>query len=604
MPNNLFQNLPQGWEVKTLGEACEILDNMRKPINAEEREKRLVQATNKFPYYGATGQVGYIDDYLCDFESILLGEDGAPFLEPFKNKAYIVNGKYWVNNHAHILKAQENIAINKFICYFLNILDYMPYVSGTTRLKLNQSSMRQIQIPLPPLETQQKIVAKLESEFAKIESAKSHLEKVKETIPRLKNSLLKSAFNGELTQSCKDKKGVPYRHCEDSSESEAIYNAESPLKDSIAESKACKIVDCHELRCNSRNDENTARIPSSTQAPNLGGATLVARNLQNGTNPLHCHLEHGEETHKESSCHSEALAEESQNIKPHKDSTLKDISATPQYDKTTLICHADLECNERKESHIIDSSKDISHFSNAQYDNVDSCHSESPLCHSERSEESKSHFANAQYEKDSNLPQGWEVKTLGEVSKINPKNKLDDDLEVSFIPMNLIADKYQNKFSYTIKTWKEVKKGYTHLQNNCIAIAKITPCFENGKCVILQDLKNGYGAGTTKLIVILPNENIILLKFIFYFFNTAKFTKEGVKNFKGTAGQLRVSSDFISNLPIPLPPLETQKQIVEILDSKFAALENLERETNASLEKLQRLKSSLLNLTFKGELIC
>ena len=408
MPNNLFQNLPQGWEVKTLGEACEILDNMRKPINAEEREKRLVQATNKFPYYGATGQVGYIDDYLCDFESILLGEDGAPFLEPFKNKAYIVNGKYWVNNHAHILKAQENIAINKFICYFLNILDYMPYVSGTTRLKLNQSSMRQIQIPLPPLETQQKIVAKLESEFAKIESAKSYLEKVKETIPRLKNSLLKSAFSGELTRSYNDKKGAPYHHCEDSSESEAIYNAESPLKDSIAESKAYKIVDCHELRCNSRNDE-------SIQTPNLGGATLVAQNLQNGTNPPDCHLGHSEETHKESACHFEALVEESQNIKPHKDSTLKDISATPQYDKIASICYSDLECNEREESHIMDSNRDISYFSNAQYDNVDSYHSKSLLCHSERSKESKSHFTNAQYEKDSNLPQAWEMKTLGDV---------------------------------------------------------------------------------------------------------------------------------------------------------------------------------------------
>lgn len=203
-----------------------------------------------------------------------------------------------------------------------------------------------------------------------------------------------------------------------------------------------------------------------------------------------------------------------------------------------------------------------------------------------------------------NLPQGWEVKTLGEIAKINPKNKLDDNLEVSFILMNLIADKYQNKFSYTIKTWKEVKKGYTHLQDNCIAIAKITPCFENGKCVILQDLKNGYGAGTTELIIVLPNENIIFLKFIFYFFNTAKFIKEGVKSFKGTAGQLRVSSDFISNLPIPLPPIETQKQIVEILDSKFATLDNLKKESNASLEKLQKLKSSILNLAFKGELIC
>ncbi|WP_334092956.1 restriction endonuclease subunit S, partial [Helicobacter typhlonius] len=218
-------------------------------------------------------------------------------------------------------------------------------------------------------------------------------------------------------------------------------------------------------------------------------------------------------------------------------------------------------------------------------------------CHSE---------ALAEESKDNNthtLPKGWEIKTLGEVCKINPKNKLDDDLEVSFIPMNLIADKYQNKFSYEIRKWSEVKKGYTHLQNRCIAIAKITPCFENGKCVILQDLKNGYGAGTTELIVVLADENKILPKFVFYFFNTTNFTKEGVKNFKGTAGQLRISKDFITNLQIPLPPIATQNQIVQILESKFTHLDNLAQFVNVSLENLQRLKSSLLNQAFKGELV-
>lgn len=141
------------------------------------------------------------------------------------------------------------------------------------------------------------------------------------------------------------------------------------------------------------------------------------------------------------------------------------------------------------------------------------------------------------------------------------------------------------------------------MQNRCIAIAKITPCFENGKCVILQDLKNGYGAGTTELIVVLADENKILPKFVFYFFNTTNFTKEGVKNFKGTAGQLRISKDFITNLQIPLPPLATQNQIVQILESKFTHLDNLAQFVNASLENLQRLKSSLLNQAFKGELV-
>lgn len=198
MPISEFQNLPTSWQIKTLGEVCEILDNMRKPINSTEREQRLKNSTTKYAYYGATGQVGYIDDFLCDFESILLGEDGAPFLEPFKDKAYIVSGKYWVNNHAHILKAKENFAINKFVCYFLNIVDYMPYVSGTTRLKLNQSAMKQIKIPLPPLEIQKRIVAKLESAFEKIEKGSAHLQDAKTKLAKYKQSLLKSAFNGTL----------------------------------------------------------------------------------------------------------------------------------------------------------------------------------------------------------------------------------------------------------------------------------------------------------------------------------------------------------------------------------------------------------------------
>ena len=190
--------LPQGWTIKTLGEVCEILDNMRKPINSTEREQRLKNSTTKYAYYGATGQVGYIDDFLCDFESILLGEDGAPFLEPFKDKAYIVSGKYWVNNHAHILKAKENFAINKFVCYFLNIVDYMPYVSGTTRLKLNQSAMKQIKIPLPPLETQKQIVKLLEKHLQHADKTGEFIESALNKAKQLKQSLLKSAFLGKL----------------------------------------------------------------------------------------------------------------------------------------------------------------------------------------------------------------------------------------------------------------------------------------------------------------------------------------------------------------------------------------------------------------------
>ncbi|WP_261518166.1 restriction endonuclease subunit S [Campylobacter lanienae] len=186
------------WEVKKLGEICEIMDNQRKPINSSEREKRLISAKQKFPYYGATGQVGFIDDYIFDCEAILLGEDGAPFLDFFKDKAYMVSGKFWVNNHAHILKAKNKISLNAFICYFLNTLDYSPYVSGTTRLKLNQSSMKNIEIPLPPLSEQNLIVAEIDRRFVIVDKTLNLIDKSIQNAKNLKQSILKKAFSGEL----------------------------------------------------------------------------------------------------------------------------------------------------------------------------------------------------------------------------------------------------------------------------------------------------------------------------------------------------------------------------------------------------------------------
>lgn len=189
---------PTHWEVKKLGEICEIMDNQRKPINSSEREKRLISAKQKFPYYGATGQVGFIDDYIFDCEAVLLGEDGAPFLDFFKDKAYMVSGKFWVNNHAHILKAKNKISLNAFICYFLNTLDYSPYVSGTTRLKLNQSSMKNIEIPLPSLSEQNLIVAEIDKRFEVVDKTLNLIDKSIQNAKNLKQSILKKAFSGEL----------------------------------------------------------------------------------------------------------------------------------------------------------------------------------------------------------------------------------------------------------------------------------------------------------------------------------------------------------------------------------------------------------------------
>ncbi|MDI6864979.1 MULTISPECIES: restriction endonuclease subunit S [Thermodesulfovibrio] len=201
--DEVSKTLPNGWVWTRLGEVVEILDNKRIPVNTDEREKRISgkSPSELIPYYGATGQVGWIDDYIFDEELVLLGEDGAPFFEPTKNKAYIIRGKSWVNNHAHVLRGINGVILNSFICHYLNIFDYHGYVTGTTRLKLNQSSMQQIPIPLPPLNEQKRIVAKIEELFTRLEAGVEALKKVKAQIRRYRQAVLKYAFEGKLTNS-------------------------------------------------------------------------------------------------------------------------------------------------------------------------------------------------------------------------------------------------------------------------------------------------------------------------------------------------------------------------------------------------------------------
>lgn len=162
--NPHYRNLPKGWAICSLEQVANILDNLRKPINSNERNARInnKHESELFPYYGATGQVGFIDDYLIDGSYLLLGEDGAPFLDKNATKAYSIEGKCWVNNHAHILKPLCNF---NYLMYYLNQVDYKDYVNGSTRLKLTQSDMRSIKILLPPMAEQERISTKVKELF-------------------------------------------------------------------------------------------------------------------------------------------------------------------------------------------------------------------------------------------------------------------------------------------------------------------------------------------------------------------------------------------------------------------------------------------------------
>jgi type I restriction enzyme, S subunit len=195
------REIPNGWEITNLQGAVYVLDNLRKPINSDEREKRISskKESELYPYYGATGQVGWIDEYITDGEYVLVGEDGAPFLDLFKPKAYIIKGKTWVNNHAHILRFREGVTTNAFILHFLNQFNYDGYVNGTTRLKLTKSSLKEIPFPLPPLSEQHRIVAKIEELFSSLDKGIESLKTAQQQLKVYRQAVLKWAFEGKLT---------------------------------------------------------------------------------------------------------------------------------------------------------------------------------------------------------------------------------------------------------------------------------------------------------------------------------------------------------------------------------------------------------------------
>ena len=170
-------------------------DNRRKALNAVERGNK--KTNPQYPYYGANGIVDFIDEYIFDEELLCIAEDGGNWGYK-QNCSYIVNGKYWVNNHVHVLKPKKNVEI-KYLMYYLNYTDLTSYITGTTRGKLTRTALDKIQINLPELEIQREIVIILD----KINNL---IEKNKERIIYLEE-LVKSRFIEMFGDPIKNEKG-------------------------------------------------------------------------------------------------------------------------------------------------------------------------------------------------------------------------------------------------------------------------------------------------------------------------------------------------------------------------------------------------------------
>lgn len=173
------------------------------------------------------------------------------------------------------------------------------------------------------------------------------------------------------------------------------------------------------------------------------------------------------------------------------------------------------------------------------------------------------------------IPGSWKWVRVAQIVTLNPKNDLADDLETSFIPMPCVMDGFRNQHTFEIKLWKDIKKGFTHFAEGDVGVAKITPCFQNRKSVILRNLKNGYGAGTTELTVVRTINDTVLPEYLLWLFKTEYFIANGVKSFTGTAGQQRIHKDYLATCLIPLPPLAEQKRIVAKLDEILPLCERL-----------------------------
>ena len=181
--------LPEEWEVVRLGEIISVYDKKRIPLDSEFR----LTIKGNIPYCGATGVIDYINDYIFDGEYLLIAEDGGNFGR-FEETAYMMKGKFWANNHVHILRGRDGMSDNNFLMYFINFQDISCYISGSTREKLNQALLKSIIIPLPPLPEQHRIASVL----SQIDEVIEKEERYKEKLERIKQGLMQDLLTGKV----------------------------------------------------------------------------------------------------------------------------------------------------------------------------------------------------------------------------------------------------------------------------------------------------------------------------------------------------------------------------------------------------------------------
>ncbi len=423
--------MPDSWTWCRFSTATINRDGERIPLSQKTREK----LEKKYDYYGASGVIDKVDKYLFNERLLLIGEDGANLITRSKPIAFIANGLYWVNNHAHVLQAPTAVLLD-YLCCFINAIPLDKYVTGSAQPKMTQDKMNTILIHLPPLAEQQRIVEQIETLLGYVDIIDTDAETLEKSITLAKRKILDLAIRGKL---------VP---------------------------------------------QDSADEPASE--------------------------------------------------------LLKKIKA----EKDALVKAGKIK-KDKHESYIFKGDD------NCYHENIDG------------------KVTNITDEIPFDLPDSWTWSRIENIGVLNPRNKIEDDTEVSFMPMAQLEAGFGSKYTLSEKKWKEVKSGFTHFAENDIVFAKITPCFQNRKSAVMRGLKNGYGAGTTELHVLRSNSYLIVPEYALLFVKTQSFITDAVATIQGVVGQQRIDAGFVKHYLFPIPPLAEQKRIVSQVEKLFSVLETM-----------------------------
>jgi type I restriction enzyme S subunit len=187
--------LPEGWAIGAFGDLTSNHDGQRIPVKSADREKRH----GAYPYYGASGVIDTIDQFLFEGDYLLIAEDGANLLSRSTPIAFPAAGRFWVNNHAHVARPVGGIEF-RFLEGFLNSRDLQDVVTGTAQPKLTQAALNKLEVPVPPSAEQRRIVGKVEALLAQVNAARARLAKVPTILKRFRQSILSAACSGRLTE--------------------------------------------------------------------------------------------------------------------------------------------------------------------------------------------------------------------------------------------------------------------------------------------------------------------------------------------------------------------------------------------------------------------